>query len=210
MRKAPLLLAALLVVSATSMKKRRIEAPEPSPVVTPTVKPSPIPMPTGLPGNIGFKCTASCTQDERVRVSQAEIVANQVVHSECFKEFMSRLGLLDEDGNSYDASEVRDVIKDLTTTPLTVPVHYYYSSKNVVGYRNIGADDIYFNRRYHNFYNACDTASNAVHEWSHPLGYGHPFNPTSWRGRTVPYGINQAIDKCCSSSNGFRGTFEVR
>lgn len=202
-----LLVLACLVLISTGMKKRQPVEPTPQVTIAPSPKATPSPVPSGQVSNIGFRCTSSCTKEEAKRVAEAQIVANQIVHTECFSKFMSKVGLLDEDGEPFSAKEA---IKDITTEVLTVPVHYYYSRANVVGYRNIGAPDIYFNRRYHDYYNACDTASNAVHEWSHSLGYGHPFNPTSWRGRTIPYAINQAFDACCSDSQGFRGVFEVK
>lgn len=218
-----LILSVLLLISeAHALGKKNVTVPAPNPVVTaspsarpsepvpmqsPVVtKPSPLPSPTitaaPAKGKIGFRC-ATCNESERKRVAEAEKVANEVVQTSCFSNFMLNWGLLDEYGNKI--KDPKKVVAHLRSAKLTVPVHYYYSRKGVVGYRNVGEPDIYFNRKFHDYYGACDTASNAVHEWSHVLDYGHPFKPTSWRGRTVPYAINNAFDQCCEGSKGLRG-----
>lgn len=180
----------LLSVPCFGMTKKRVEAPEPSP----TAAPSSFPVKSG----IGFRC-ASCTQKETEKVQEAEIVANEIVQGKCFEDFMLGWGLLQTEGKTP-----KQVVQDIRSQNLTVPVHYYRGKCSVVGYRNPPYPDIYFNRCSHDHYGVCDTASNAVHEWSHVLGYGHPFKRTSWRGRTVPYSINNAFEKCCVGSKGLR------
>lgn len=219
MKKSTVFVAlALSLTLTTGMKKRRLEPtpdPLPSPVVSvsPKASPSPIaspaPKPTGLVNNIGLTCTSSCTTAERIQLAEAAVVANQIVHGACFEKFMRTWGLVDEWNTPLKADPV---IKKLRTTVLTVPVRYYYERSNTVGYRQPPSNQINFNRRFHDYYTVCDTASNATHEWSHadPLSFGHPFDKTSWRGHTVPYAINNAFDACCEDSQGLRGFFQVK
>jgi hypothetical protein len=191
-------------------KRRAVIEPEPIASPTPTPKPSqtstPRPEPT-TKARIGFRCTSSCSKQEREKVERAEVLVNEIVASKCFKDFMLSWGLLDENGKRVNAEKV---VSHIRSTTLEVPVVYYYQNNGVVGYRQPPSITVHFNRKFHNYYNDCDTASNALHEWSHALEYGHPFNPTSWRGRTVPYALNNAVEECCDTSNGYRGTFEVR
>lgn len=144
-------------------------------------------------GNIRFNCV-TCTSEEEIKIKQAEVLANSVVQSDCFKEFMLNWGLVWTNGKTPE-----DVVSDIQKTQLEVPVHFYTGRCSVVGYRNAGKPDIYLNRCVHNNYSVAMTASNATHEWSHVLGYDHPFRRKSWRGRTVPYAINRAFEACASS-----------
>lgn len=148
--------------------------------------------------NIQFKCV-TCTQEEEVKMRQAESIANAVVQSECFKEFMLNWGLLWTNGKTPE-----DVVSELQNTRLEVPVHFYRGRCSVVGYRNVGKPDIYMNRCVHDTYTPEMTASNATHEWSHVVGYDHPYRKKSWRGRTVPYAINKAFEACWKNGAGDR------
>jgi len=191
----------LALISCSSDKPE--ESPEPiqspTPIKTPAETPIPItPEPELNPNNIGFKC-ATCKPNEKTKLLAAQIKANKIVQSQCFKDFMMNWGLIWTNGKTPEK-----VVEHLRTTKLTVPVHYYDGDCNVIGYRQPPYHDIYFNRCSHDFYNSCDTASNAVHEWSHVLEYDHPFERTNTRGKTVPYAINNAFDRCCSEGNGFR------
>ncbi len=146
---------------------------------------------------IGFDCK-TCKSKELIKIKKAEVKANEIVQSKCFKDFMINWGLIWT--NNKTAPQV---VVHIQNANLTVPVHYYYGNCNIVGYRQPPKPDIYFNRCSHDQYKdtpwgICQTASNAVHEWSHALGYDHSFNKTYNRGKTVPYAINQAFNKCCN------------
>jgi len=200
--------ALALALSTQGLARGRapVPAPDPSPSPIVVALPSPIPSPSAsaaptvpvISGGIGFKCV-DCTKEEAVKVEKAQAMANEIVQSKCFGDFMLSWGLIDREGRTP-----LEVIEHIRSAKLTVPVHYYRSSKKVVGYRQPPYPDIYFNRKYHDYYGVCDTSSNGVHEWSHSIGYGHPFKSTPTRGRTIPYAINNAFDKCCADSKGFR------
>lgn len=178
-----------VAVSAFAGGRNR-SAPEPSPSPSATAYPRPSSSPVTGP-LIGFSF-ASGTEKERALLAQAQIKANETLHSKCFEDFMLKWGLIQTEGKT-----AAQVVAHLRQVRLTVPVHYYYKNNSTVGYRRPPYPDVYFNRRFHTFYDACETAANAVHEWSHVVGYDHPSNRTSTRGRTVPYAINSAHEKCC-------------
>ncbi len=150
------------------------------------------------PQNISFKCV-TCTTEEAVKLEQAESIANRVVQSDCFKDFMLKWGLIWTNGKTPE-----EVVEHIRNTQLEVPVHYYRGRCSVVGYRNVGKPDIYLNRCVHDSYDAEMTASNATHEWSHVLGYDHPYRYKRWRNKTVPYAINEAFQSCLKDGAGDR------
>ena len=170
------------------------KAPHPSPAANPSAQVSPKPEMTALPvapPRIAFQFVSG-TQKEKAELIQAEDIANQIVRSECFEHFMLTWGLIWTEGKT--ASEV---VADLRQANKVVPVHYYYARNSTVGYTYPDVDDVYFNRRFHVFYTPCERANNATHEYSHKLGYDHPFRKTADRGRTVPYSISHAFETCC-------------
>lgn len=183
-----ILLALLLSLPAHGMSRG---APAPTPSATPSSIASPGPSPSVMPagpGHIGFSCV-ECNAEEKIKVAAAELRANKVVQAPCFEKFMLGWGLL----WTNDKTPAQ-VVAEIRAARLTVPVHYYYENSSTVGYRNTDKPDLYFNRRFHVFYDVNETASNGAHEWSHVLGYDHPVRRKSWRGRTVPYAINHAFE----------------
>jgi hypothetical protein len=188
----------LLALSTNSFAAgKKPPAPEPSPTVIAT----PIPMVTP---HIGLRCV-TCRPEEKVKVAAAEIQANETVQGQCFQDFMLKWGLI-----WTNEKTPAQVVGHIKRSNLTVPVHYYMGDCSTVGYRNVGAPDIYFNRCIHKSYGVCDTASNATHEWSHVLGYGHSVKATPTRGRTVPYAINHAFKACCVGAKGMFNELQTR
>lgn len=169
---------------------------DPIPEPSPSVEVSPSPVLNGYQ----FVCVG-CVKAEVKKVADAQLKVNEVIQSKCFSDFMLKWGLIERNGKTPAG-----VIADLRAQNLKIPAHYYYSRGKVVGYRNPPYPDIYMNRKFHDYYGVCDTASNMAHEASHVAGYDHPFNQTPTRGKTVPYAINNAFDECCvdGQSKGFR------
>lgn len=180
-------------------EKKQQESVQPTqPIPTPAISPS-------LP-RIGFDCV-ECNSDEKKQLKAAESILASLVKGQCFKDFMLKRKFIwrKPEGSKSDLTN-QEIYDKIINANLTVPVHYYYKRfSSVVGYREPPDPDIYFNRKFHDYYSACDTASNAFHEWSHTLGFDHPFNPTNDRGYTVPYSLNTVVEQCCESSNGYRG-----
>lgn len=210
MRNSIIVLAILLVANAVIAGGRKPQ-PEPSPsaIVSPTPHPVPSPIVVESPkpepiGGYKFTCVG-CVKAEIKKVADAQLKVNEIIQSKCFGDFMLKWGLIDRGGRTP-----MEVIEHLRKQNLNIPAHYYYSRGKVVGYRNPPYPDIYMNRKFHDYYGVCDTASNMAHESSHVAGYDHPFNSTPTRGHTIPYAINNAFDECCVDgdvkSKGFRGT----
>ena len=183
----------ILLITLASACSHVQYAPEPSESPSPTPSASPSPTPSGTP-RIGFRCV-TCTDAEKVKVAEAQVIANETVDGACLEKFMLGWGLMWTNGKTP-----AQVVADLRTQAIATPVHFYYKNNGVVGSRNPPAPDIYMNRKFHAHYTAADTASNATHEWSHVAGYDHPVARKSWRGRTVPYAINSAFDKCAGAA----------
>lgn len=146
---------------------------------------------------LGIYCAsaADCTPYEQEKIIAAEQRGIQVIASKCFADFMAKRGLIQTNGKTP-----AQVVNDLRENELQAPVHYYYENSSVVGYRQPPYIDIYFNRKFHDNYGTCATASNAAHEWSHSIGYDHDFNATARRPYSVPYSINAAFTACCPRS----------
>ena len=130
-------------------------------------------------------------QVEVLKISQG--LANKLVRSQCFRNFMMKRKLVDTNDLTNN-----EIVNKLITTPIMTPVKMYYSRKSVIGYRDPPNPTIYTNRRYHEGATACARASNLTHEWSHVAGFKHDFKRTKSRPFSVPYSINDAFLKCCS------------
>lgn len=156
-------------------------------------KPPTMPAQTATPGSgIHFSPVRNYTFEETQVLAVAESLANKLVKSSCFENFMVKRNLIETNGKT--ALEVVNVLK---TSDLTIPVEMYYKNNNVVGYRQPPAPDIYTNRKFHAGSNACARGSNITHEWSHTAGFSHAYRATKSRPFSVPYSINAAYVACC-------------
>lgn len=161
----------------------------PKPVVI--VEPSPT-----IRSGLHFAPIINYTDAEKTVLAVAEKLANGVVQSGCFSDYMVTRKLIQTDGRTP-----AQVVMHLKTAKLTVPVHMYDDGKNgVIGYHNPGDPTIYTNRPYVSGASACARASNLSHESSHVLGYSHDFQRTARRDWSVPYSINFAFMQCCVCS----------
>lgn len=171
-----------------------------APVKNPTVTEPPqvVATPNHARGHIGFICDADCTPEEVKRLAAAEKLSNEMVHSECFEKFWLKVKL--DPGQTKGVPNAK-LLEQLREANVTVPVHYYYTWKNVVGARDPGKPDLWFNRKYHNGFNECNTVSNALHEWTHSaLEWEHHYysrDRDAAPGLSGPYAINDGADKCC-------------
>lgn len=137
------------------------------------------------------------TKEQKEILKIAENISNDILKSNCFENFM-----LNRDLIKTNKKTRKQVVEDLKSKDLSVPVHMYYKwTSKVVGYRQPPRPDIYTNAKFHNGSNACSRASNLLHEWSHVAGYGHSFKATKKRPFSVPYSINAAFKKCCKCTS---------
>ena len=128
-------------------------------------------------------------------VATAVDKANEVVKSECFKDFMLKRELK-ETGERSNAQ----VVEVLTSTTENVVLKYYYTAKlftSASAYGYAKDNIIYINWAYYSGWTTCDRASGIAHETSHKSGFTHDFNRTKDRDLTVPYSINAAFKACC-------------
>jgi len=118
-----------------------------------------------------------CTTPEAFKLLGVQPLINRVVQSQCFADNMYARG-------------VGDVwIDKLKNANVRLPVYFYIQDSNVVGYMNPGSDNIYLNRKFHNFFSRCKTGSNITHELTHVLGFRHKAD--------VAYAANYAFEACC-------------
>lgn len=186
----------LLVISQTAFSRGsplpvkqppKVELPQPSPGTVAPVEHK----------GVRFFPLRNHTAEEKEVVVIAEKLANDLLQSQCFENFIVNRKLIDTEGKTPI-----EVVKDLKTKNLTVPVEMYskWYSK-VVGYRQPPKPDVFTNRKYHAGATACSRGSNLTHEWSHSAGYGHSYSDTPTRPFSVPYSINAAFTACCKCVN---------
>lgn len=168
-------------------------SPQPSPKPVSPVPEKPI---TIIAKGVGFSPLRNHTAEEKEVVAVAEKLANSLLHSKCFADFMVNRKLIETNGKTP-----AEVVEHLKSLNLTVPVEMYSRWwSNVVGYRNPPKPDVFTNRKFHAGATACSRGSNLTHEWSHSAGYDHSFKSTPTRPFSVPYSINAAFTACCECS----------
>ena len=137
------------------------------------------------------KCT-NCTDPEWKFIQEAQIKVNDTVETSCFQSFMLERKLIQTMNRNNE-----QVVQSLVDARITIDVTMYYSLKRVLGYTYEGVNKEWINRRYMMSWNKCDLASLLGHETSHKVGYDHSFYANASRPFSVPYSMNEAIDKCC-------------
>lgn len=80
---------------------------------------------------------------------------------------------------------------------MDLEIVYYYSLSSTVGYTYPHTRKIYVNRRFYNYYSACEIAGNLYHEWTHKLGFEHDSKYTKSRDYSVPYATGRIIRELC-------------
>jgi hypothetical protein len=137
------------------------------------------------------------TVKEKAQLVEIEQKLGELSNSACFKAWFSekkRKQLVQTNGKTR-----AEVVKHLATATAFARVTMYYTSKNVIGYRNKGSNLIHTNSKYHRAkgFGLCSKASNLFHEVSHVMGYTHDFERTKRRPYSVPYTISAAVNACC-------------
>lgn len=182
-------LSCLLALSITSCK-----APQQALVIEPI--PSPQPSHSGAPYVILEPVKGYATASEAAVIKKAEVVMNDVVHSQCFYDFMSQRKMIQTNGRSSE-----EVAKHIQGLNGTVPVVMYYRRfTSAVAYRQPPSLTVHFNRKFFGVNTPlCSWASTLAHEGlGHSLGdYGHDYNWNAQRDYSVPYSANKAFEKCC-------------
>lgn len=172
---------------AMGAKKPVVKAPAPV-IVEPArdVQPSQ-PLPVFL---VVGKCD-NCSVAEFDHIKASVVKVNDVVSGQCFREKMLAMDLIQTEGRT--PAQVVDSLKGVK-----IDTEMYWTIKRVLGYTLPSAQKIWINRRYMLQWNHCDLGSLLAHESSHKVGYGHDYQSTSRRPKSVPYSINRAFDACCT------------
>ncbi len=109
------------------------------------------------------------------------------------KKFTNNLGLTN--AQIYDKLfKGAEALSPAENYQMDLKLKMYYSRKRTVGYTYATSLIVYTNSKFHNWYNACEVASNAVHEWGHKLGFQHSSASDS---ASVPYSLNDVVEKLC-------------
>lgn len=116
---------------------------------------------------ITLLCIA-CTTPEAFKVFDAQTKLNQILPSVCFKS-RSDFDFAPVDGQRW-------------------PVKFYFANTNTVGFMEPGDPTTWLNRRFHDSFSVCKTASTIAHELTHHAGFRH-FD--------AAYQVNQAFEECC-------------
>lgn len=117
---------------------------------------------------------------------------NTTLSSQCFGDFILSRDLIQTNGKSN-----KEVLEHIRSSRVGIELVSYWSFKSTVGYTYPNVDKVWMNKRLHDNFTPCRSASNLAHEASHKIGYGHDYRRTQRRPYSVPYSINAGFTKCC-------------
>jgi hypothetical protein len=135
------------------------------------------------------------TKAQREKIKKAEKKMNEVIQSQCFKDFMSKRAMIDTNGKkSYE------VVEHLQSLSGKIPVEMYNPGRfsSAVAYRSPPSLTIHLSYNYFTTdMDDCEWASTMAHEsLGHSLGeYDHDYRWSASREYSVPYSINHAFSK---------------
>ena len=112
------------------------------------------------------------------------------------KQFVGSNGMTNEEIYEHLRGGA-EALNPLINYQMDITLKMYYSMKSTVGYTYPSDTKIYTNSKFHNNYTACQVASNAVHEWTHKMGFSHAAKWDKSRDYSVPYGHNSIVEKLC-------------
>lgn len=136
---------------------------------------------------------------EKAHLQRALNKVREVMASKCFEEkLLQRVEPNKDRMRQTNGLTNAEVIKDLRSKAVEVRFEMYskWYSK-VKGYTYPSTNKIWTNRKFHNGSTDCNKGSNALHEISHKMGYGHAFKANNLRPYTVPYSLNWVMSQCC-------------
>lgn len=146
------------------------------------------------------------TDKQEIKMQEALKRLKIVVNSQEFKDrvinhkYKDEYTFIDNDGRSneqiYDlivaGAETLDPVVD---NEMDLDFTMYYKRNRVVGYTYPSTNRIWVNSRYFNSASYGKVAKNALHEWTHKIGFGHSYKYNSKRPFSVPYGVGSIIEE---------------
>lgn len=132
--------------------------------------------------------------------------AKLVINSTAFKERVLNHTFNDErafsENNGQSNEEIYETFmagaEDLLPEidyEMDLDITLYYANNSTVGYTYPNTLRIWVNNKFFSGYTLGQVAANAVHEWTHKIGYGHSRYNSPSRPYTVPYGIGSIIQE---------------
>lgn len=185
-----LLLVLLITQSCSTLKNSQTSQVDVPPVLSPTATPSSVP---SAMGGVTFAPDEYyTTKPERELIAKAAKKMNEVVHSDCYFNFMSHRKFIQVDGKTS-----LQVATEFKNASGTIPVQFYYSRwTSAIAYRQPPGNTIYLNRKFIGAgSDICDVAGTLAHESiGHSLlNYGHDYNWSASREYSAPYSSDHAF-----------------
>lgn len=78
---------------------------------------------------------------------------------------------------------------------VNLDITLYYRNNSTVGYTYPNTNRIWVNAKFFNNFTLGKVAANAIHEWTHKIGFGHSRYNNSARPFTVPYAVGTMIEE---------------
>jgi len=143
------------------------------------------------------------TEDEakmREALARMEIVVNSIEFKEKVinfewngqRQFNDNDGLTNEEIYQKLMSGYEDLLP-VEDSEIDLDLTLYYRNNSTVGYTYPDTVRVWVNNKFFAGYNYGQVAANAIHEWTHKVGFGHDFNNNSDRPFSVPYGIGSIV-----------------
>jgi hypothetical protein len=150
------------------------------------------------------------TEKQEIKMREALRRLKIIINSKEFKEkvinhkYQDKYTFIDNDDLSneqiYDkliegAEELDPTVDHEVDLDFTM----YYKRNNTVGYTYPSTNRIWVNSRFFTSASYGKVAANAIHEWSHKVGFGHSYKYNSRRPFSVPYGVGTIIRELVDS-----------
>ena len=144
------------------------------------------------------------TPEQEEKMKKALERLKVVINSQEFKNavlnhtYQNQVTFVDNNGMSneeiyytlLDGIEKLDPVLD---NEVDLDITLYYSNNSTVGYTYPDTHRIWVNNKFFSGYSLSKVAANAVHEWTHKLGFGHDYSKTTRRNYSVPYGVGTIV-----------------
>ncbi len=106
--------------------------------------------------------------------------------------FVDNEGLSNEEiyNKIMEGAETFDPVVD---EELDLDITLYYRNNSTVGYTYPNTHKIWVNNKFFAGFTLGKVAANAMHEWTHKIGFGHDFKKTARRSYSVPYAVGTIV-----------------